>query len=171
MMLLGDKVILREWRESDLERLSALRNDIDLQRLLMSQARPNSVERVRQWLVERSARDDMVFFVVADGNDEAVGYIQVAAIDRFHGHGDLGICLSQSTQGLGIAAEACQLLEQYLIDTLALHKLTLRVLADNSRAIAFYRKHGYRDVGVLERHFRDGNSQHDVLLMERLLRR
>lgn len=170
-MLRGDKVMLREWRESDLERLAALRNDIDLQRLLMAQARPNSVERVRQWLTDRSARDDMVFFVIADDRDEAVGYIQVAGIDRVHGHGDLGICLSQPAQGHGVAAEACRLLEQYLTETLALHKLTLKVLAANSRAVAFYRKHGYREVGVLRRHFRDGDSYHDVLLMERLLRR
>jgi RimJ/RimL family protein N-acetyltransferase len=168
-MLRGDKVMLREWREADLERLATLRNDVALQRMLMAQARPNPVERVRQWLVDRGAREDMVFFVIAGEDDGVLGYIQVAGIDRFHGHGDLGICLSPEAHGLGAAAEACRLLERYLVDTMGMHKLTLKVLVDNTRAIAFYLKHGYREVGVLERHFRDGDSLHDVMIMERLL--
>lgn len=168
-MLRGDKVMLREWREADLERLATLRNDVALQRMLMAQARPNPVERVRQWLVDRGAREDMVFFVIAGEDDGVLGYIQVAGIDRFHGHGDLGICLSPEAHGRGAAAEACRLLEEYLVDTMGMHKLTLKVIADNARAIAFYRKLGYREVGVLERHFRDGDSLHNVMIMERLL--
>lgn len=168
-MLSGEHAVLREWRESDLVALAAMRNDVALQRLLMAQARPNSIERVRQWLVDRGRQEDMVFFVIADSDDAAVGYLQVANIDRFHGRGDLGICLSADAHGRGIAAEACTLLEDYLRGTLAMRKLCLQVLADNQRAIAFYHKHGYRDVGMLEQHFREGDSRHDVLLMERLL--
>lgn len=168
-MLKGKHVALREWRESDVGALTAIRNDIALQRLLMTQAKPNSVERVRLWLTERSNQENMVFFVIADRGDNAVGYLQVAYIDRFHGRGDLGICLLPDAHGRGIATEACQLLEQYSRDTLALHKLCLQVLVDNIRAISFYRKLGYRDVGILRQHFREGNSYHDVLLMERLL--
>lgn len=168
-MLSGEHAVLREWRESDLDLLAAMRNDVALQRLLMTQARPNSIERVRQWLVDRGGQEDMVFFVIADCGDAAVGYLQVANIDRFHGRGELGICLSPQAHGRGIAADACQLLERYVRDTFALHKLCLQVLADNDRAIAFYRKHGYREVGLLRQHFREGDARHDVLLMERLL--
>lgn len=169
-MLRGENVVLREWRETDLDGLASLRNDIELQRLLMTQARPNPNERVRQWLADRSSRDDMLFFVIAGHDDSVLGYVQVASIDRFQGHGELGICLSRAAQGRGVAGEASALLEDYLRTTLALRKLTLKVLVDNTRAIGFYRKHGYRDVGVLRQHFREGNHDyHDVLVMERLL--
>lgn len=169
-MLQGDKLVLRAWRESDLTTLAELRNDIDLQAMLMTQARPNSIERVRRWLVERSSRDDMVFFVVASRRDDAVlGYVQVAGIDRVHGVGELGICLSPSAQGSSLAQEACRLLYFYLRHTLALRKLTLRVLADNTRAIAFYMKTGYREVGRLKRQFLIGEQHQDVVIMERFL--
>ena len=46
-MLQGDTLVLREWREPDLDALAVLRNDIDLQTLLMTQATPNSADRVR----------------------------------------------------------------------------------------------------------------------------
>lgn len=166
----GDRLILREWRESDLDILTELRNDIQLQALLMTRAKPNSIERVRRWLTERSTRDDMVFFVAASRADDTVlGYLQVINLDIFQGVGELGICFSPSAQGQHLAEEACHLLEFYLKNTLALRKLTLQVLADNTRAIAFYRKSGYREVGRMERHFRVNDQYHDVLHMERFL--
>lgn len=162
-------VVLREWRESDLDALAALRNDFELQALLMARPRPNSRERVRAWLTTRGAQEDAVFFVVSDGEDSvALGYVQVTGIDVLNGCGDLGICLSPEAQGRGIAREACRLLEAYLRSNFALRKLTLRVLVDNTRAIAFYRKEGYREVGVLQRHHRVGDEYLDVMIMERL---
>ena len=169
-MLQGDKLTLREWRESDLEALAKLRNNVELQSLLMTQAKPNSIERVRRWLVDRSSSDDMVFFVAAACTDDAAfGYVQVAHIDRFHGVGEFGICLSASAQGSKLGLEACQLLDPYLRQALALRKLTLKVLADNTRAIAFYRRYGYREVGRMEAHFRANGQYRDVLIMERFL--
>jgi len=166
-VLQGDRLTLREWRESDVEALAKLRNNVQLQALLMTQARPNSIERVRRWLVDRSSTDDMVFFVAAQRTDDAaIGYVQVAHIDRFHGVGEFGICLSASAQGSKLAPEACQLLDPYLRQVLALRKLTLKVRADNARAIAFYLKYGYREVGRMESHFREKDKYHDVLIME-----
>lgn len=160
-------VVLREWRESDLEALTRLRNDFALQALLMSRPRPNSRERVRAWLVARGGQEDAVLFVVSRGEDgDALGYVQVTSIDPLNGCGDLGICLSTDVQGQGIARAACELLEGYLRTTFGLRKLTLRVLTDNARAIAFYRRAGYREVGVLQRHHRIGDDYRDVMIME-----
>jgi RimJ/RimL family protein N-acetyltransferase len=169
-VLSGETIELREWREADLDAIAALRNDIALQTLLMSQPRPNSLERVRTWLSSWAERADAVLFVIVGRADDAVlGYVQVANIDTFHGHGELGICLSRDAHGKNLARDACDLLEAYLVKTLVLRKLTLKVLASNQRAIGFYRKYGYRDVGVLERHYRAADVCHDVLVMERHL--
>lgn len=169
-MLSGARLTLREWREPDLPTLAALRNDLQLQALLMARARPNSIERVRNWLTDRSASDDMLFFVVASaGDDSVLGYVQVANIDRISGTGELGICLSRGAQGVGLAAECCDLLEVHAQTVYALRKFTLRVLATNRRAIAFYHKRGYRDAGRFERHFLVDGEYQDVILMERFL--
>ncbi len=169
-MLTGETIVLREWRESDLDALASLRNNIDLQMLLMSQPKPNSLERVRAWLTGWSGRADAVFLVIVRRVDDAIlGYMQVASIDTFHGHGELGICLAPEAHGKNVARDACDLLESYLLKGLALRKLGLKVLTDNHRAIGFYRKYGYRDVGVLERHYRTADGYHDVLVMERHL--
>lgn len=169
-MLSGERLILREWREHDLAALAALRNDAELQARLMAQARPNSVSRVRQWLADRTSADDGLLFVVASRDDDTpMGYVQVTGLDRANGTGELGICLSNAAQGKGHARECCILLEGYLRNTFSLRKLTLRVLADNTRAIRFYIKAGYREVGRLERHFLAAGRYHDVVLMERFI--
>lgn len=169
-MLRGARLTLREWREPDLPALAALRNDVELQALLMARARPNSIERVRNWLTDRSASDDMLFFVIASAVDDSVlGYVQVANIDRTSGTGELGICLARGAQGLGLAVECCDLLEGHAQTFFALRKFTLRVLATNGRAIAFYRKRGYREAGRFERHFLADGEYRDVILMERFL--
>lgn len=169
-MLVGKKVILRAWREEDLALLLALRNDAKLQAQLMTQPRPNSVERVKQWLSEKSSRADGVFFVVAtQEDDQAIGYVQALNMNMLHGHADFGICLSSSAQGQGYGRETLTLLESYLHGTFALRKLMLQVLVENTSAIAFYRNHGFTDAGLLSGHFYLNGRFCDVAIMEKLL--
>lgn len=166
----GAAIRLRGWQEADLPALSMLRNDVELQAKLMARARPNPISRVREWLEERTAQIDLLLFVIADRDDDAVlGYVQAAALDMFHGHCDLGICLSPAVHGRGIATAALELMYAHLRDRHGLRKVCLRVRADNARAIAFYRREGYVGVGRLAAHYREGDACVDVILMERFL--
>ena|SRR5271165_5332643 len=169
-MLVGQNVTLRAWRDSDLEVLTALRNDSKLQAQLMTQPRPNSTVRVRQWLSEKSSRTDGVFFIVAtQKEDRAIGYVQVLNLDLLNGHGDLGICVSPAAQGQGYGRETLALLEVYLRRTFALRKLMLQALADNAGALAFYHECGYGNAGRLTEHFYTDGRFCDVVLMEKFL--
>ena len=169
-MLFGEHVVLRAWREADVPAMQILRNDIELQDALMSEARPNSAERTRQWLSERSCRDDMLFFVVADRTDDSpLGFVQVAEINRRNGTGVLGICFLPMAQGQGFGMSVVGLLENYLFRVLGLRKLLLYVLAGNVRAIRLYEKSGFRRVGTLSRHHKTIEGYVDVVVMEHLL--
>lgn len=169
-MLEGTMLQLRGWREADLPALSILRSDVELQAKLMARAQPNPIGRVREWLLERANQTDLLLFVIAARDDDAVlGYVQAAALDTFQGHCELGICLSPDAQGRGIAAAAIDLLHRYLFDRYRIRKVGLRVRADNARAIAFYRRDGYLEVGRLAGHYREDEAYIDVILMERFL--
>ena len=169
-MLTGPDVILRAWRDDDVAALARLRNDVALQQQLMAQPRPNSHARVLQWLKDRSERTDGVFFVVAAASDDrAVGYVQLADMDIFHGHARLGICLSPDAQGTGWAAQAMALLEAYVREVFGLRKIVLEVLCSNARAIRFYDKQGFSTVGVLRQHVFMHGAHVDVQWMEKLL--
>lgn len=161
------RVRLRPWQQADLPALLRWRNDVPLQEQLMARPRPNTQEQVVRWLEDRTARSDMAFYVVAALADDApLGYVQVADLDLVDGTGELGICLGPEAQGRGYADEAIRLLAAELRPR-GLRKLTLRVRDDNERAIAFYRRTGWRDVGVYHRHFAVPGGHRDVLLMER----
>jgi diamine N-acetyltransferase len=169
-MLTDDRLTLRPWHKDDVDALSRLRNDVNLQEALMSQPRPNNEVRVRQWLEEKSSRDDGVFFVIADqATDTALGFIQTVDIDTLHGTGSMGICLAPEAQGQGNGASAIALLEDYLQRVFGLRKLTLSVLADNTSAISLYTKLGFSEIGRWTKHYFTGSQYKDVVLMEKLL--
>lgn len=169
-LLCGDKVILRAPHDDDLPMLAELRNDVELQTRLMSIARPNSVERVREWLTRRGSDPDGLFFIVAHRVDNATaGFVQVQRIDWVHGHAWLGICLAASARGVGIGGETLSLVESYLVNRFRLRKLMLEVLAINQRAVGFYSRAGYEIAGIWRRHFYADGQFHDVQIMEKHL--
>ena len=109
---------------------------------------------------------DFLLYVIAARSDDAVlGYLQAASLDMFHGHCELGICLSPEAQGRGIASAALELLYAYLRDQCGLRKIGLRVRADNERAIAVYRKRGFTEEGLRRRQYRSGDTFRDEVLM------
>ncbi len=161
---------LREVRESDLPVLSGIRNDTDLQLALMATPRPNTIERVREWLQRRAGDPNGAFFVVAVADPDAVaGFVQLTGIDLLHRYADFGICIVSEHQGNGVADETLTLLERYARNVLGLRKLVLKVLASNVRAVSFYERSGFHRVGVLIDHHLQNGSFHDVLIMEKKL--
>jgi diamine N-acetyltransferase len=166
----GEALCLRAPVEADLPLVAALRNDLALQASLLGTPHPNTPAMARDWMARRLADPNEIFFLVADAaTDEALGYVMVAGIDPLHRHGELGICLAPAHQGRGLGREVLALLEGYARDVLALRKIGLQVLTANARAIALYRRAGFREVGVRQAHHYFQGAYHDVLVMEKLL--
>lgn len=166
-MIEGQNIKLRVWRKDDLTFLAMLRNDIKLQAQLLARARGSTEEQVRMWL---DGRADRFFFIIANVTDDiGIGYIQVTDVDTLNQHGELGICLSPESRGLGYGGEAINLTCDYLINTWRLRKLSLRVLADNKAALRCYEKIDFKRCGVLRQHVFFEGSWRDIVLMERLL--
>jgi diamine N-acetyltransferase len=171
-MISGDKIALRAWTECDVEVLVDIRNDVQLQQLLMARAKPNSRARTINWLTEKSGAQDTVFFVIAEMvSNKAVGYVQVVDIDFLDGTGYLGICLDWKAQGKGYGHEVLRLLETYMKNSFGMRKISLNVLSDNESAVAFYRKADYDEVGRMRDHFYLNGEFRDVLIMEKRLGR
>lgn len=172
-IVIGDnRIELRAWREQDIDALGRLRNDVLLQEMLLSRPRPNSADRVRDWVTEKSNREDGVFFVIAArSNDQVLGYIQVVNMSAMNGTGELGICIGPDLQGSGYGTAAMTLLEDYLKRTFGVRKLVLHVSADNQGAVNFYINLGFDEVGCMKQHFLKGGEYTDVLIMEKFLSR
>lgn len=168
-MSAAPRVVLRRWEEADLPALLRLRNDVALQAQLLARARGSDEPKVRAWLAARDAAG-AVLLVVADAADGRVlGYVQAVDLDREDGRADVGICLAPEAQGRGLGSEAMRALLGHLHAREGIGKVTLRVRADNARAIRCYRGLGFRECGLLRAHARFDGRWIDVVAMEAFL--
>ena len=169
-MLSSHPTLLRMPMEEDKPQLLAMRNDIELQSMLMSRAKPNSPHKIDEWLNKRLSDENGIFFIISDvETNEVVGYLQLLNIDLINRRGELGICMATEYSGKGYATQALKLLELYIKKAFNIQKITLQVLSENLRAINFYKKTGFRQIGIYEDHFYFNNIFHDVVLMEKKL--
>lgn len=158
-------------RDEDLIVLGTLRNDLPTQYALLAdpQVGLHDTASVKAW-VDRRVRDDFgIFRVIADEDDCAVGFVQIVDIDRRSRHGSIGVAVLAEERGKGHAESAMLAMFALAVDSERLDKLVLQVRDDNP-ARKLYEKLGFREVGILARHYRGPDSWHDVVVMERPLR-
>ena len=169
-MLKGSEVELRAWQEEDVATMKMIRNDVQLQETLMSEARPNSIERTRQWLSEKTQHPDTLFFVIASTDkNQPIGFVQVTDINRRSGWGYLGICLVTSQQAKGLGSKVLNLLENYLIQVTGLRKLLLHVVGNNIPAIKLYKKFDFKYLYRRRNYFSTNLISLDAIVFSRFL--
>jgi len=169
-MIHSKRLCLRPWQESDLFFLQGLRNDIDLQALLLSTARGSSFSAVRKWVEDKSTGADRLFFVIELKDAKTpIGYIQLSLEPRATQTFQFGLCLSTAYQAQGYGSELLSVIESYLKIQLNTHKLMLQVDESNLHAIACYKKLGYRKIGIMQQHIFVQGSLRNVIIMEKFL--
>ena len=84
-------------------------------------------------------------------------------------HASIDIVLHPDWCNRGLGTDALRTLARHLFDHLGHHRLTIDPSVSNARAIASYRKVGFRDVGVMRRYERaNDGTWRDSLLMDLL---
>ncbi len=113
--------------------------------------------------------DEGVGFVVElDG--EMIGFIQYfEETDPSYRHAMIDIVLHPDWCNRGLGTDAVRTLVRHLFDDLGHHRVTIDPAAVNARAIASYRKVGFKDVGVMRKYERaNDGTWRDSLLMDLL---
>jgi aminoglycoside 6'-N-acetyltransferase len=159
--LRGERVLLRPGRPEDADRLFRIRNEPEVAR------RWGSVD-IQEEIGEEFIETEEGFVIEADG--EVVGAIQYHEENEpMYRHAGIGIYLTTSRHGQGLAAEAIRLLARYLFEERGHHRLTIDPAADNAAAIRAYEKAGFRRVGIMRNYERGPDGVwHDGLLMDML---
>ena len=124
---------------------------------------PYGEDEASKW-VERNLRHPLAWAVEVNG-----GLLGEARLDSLEPHdrrARLAIGLYDPAQlGLGFGREAIDLVLSYAFGTLALHRIDLRVLAFNERAIRCYRACGFVEEGRERQSARIGDQWHDDIIM------
>ena len=161
-VLPGRAVVLRPATLGDVPRLVAMLGTPEVSRWWGT---PKTAGALSRDLVD----EDAAYFAVTVGG-ELAGMIQYheenepdyrsAGIDLF---------LAPRYQGRGLGTDAARTMARHLLFDRGHHRLTIDPAAHNARAIASYRKLGFRPVGVMRQYERGSDGTwHDGLLMDLL---
>lgn len=147
--LVGDKIYLspKVNNEEALEKLTIWFNDFDTTDYLGKSNRIVTYEDERKYL-EDNTNDEYLFFIVEKNTDNLIGTIGLHKINHVHGTSTLGIFIGdQEARNKGYGSEAIKLILDYGFNYLNLNNISLDVLEFNKRAIACYKKCGFKEYG------------------------
>ena len=165
-VLQGTKVILRPITMEDTERIVRWRNDPQVQKKFIYR-QPFTAEGHIQWMQTKVATGAVVqYMIVEQQTGRPVGSVYYRDIDAIHNSAEFGIFIGElDARGVGLGTETARLFVRFGFETLGLHRIYLRVLAENIPARKSYEKGGFRTEGFArEMVYLDG-EYHDVVFM------
>ncbi|MDX1447877.1 MAG: GNAT family protein [Acidimicrobiia bacterium] len=170
MPLEGERVVLREVRETDLDVFVQLRNDLATQAWSRTLPPDYTTEMIRRryWDRDFSYRRDHGIFIIEDrAGGEAVGMISYGeVVDRFEA--TWGMALDRSRWGTGLAHDAADTLLRFFFEELGLRLVRLYTQTENERAVGAFRRLGFKEsVRTPEAIFKSGRYA-DNLMMDLL---
>jgi len=164
LVLHGERVVLRPAVDADAARLA----EILATQEVATWWGAYPLERVREEMTDGPYEDELTFVVEVDG--VVIGLIQQwEEHEPQYRHAGIDISLHPDWHGRGLGTDAVRTLARHLFEDLGHHRVTIDPAAHNERAIASYRKVGFKPVGIMRNYERapDG-TWHDGLLMDLL---
>lgn len=162
LTLQGDRVFLRPLAEEDLPRLLAILQE------------PGVSEWWACYDMNRLRADTLEYEgsvpLAIELEGQLIGIIMfVEENDPFYRYASIDVSIAAHLLGQGLGTDAIRTLARYLFEERGHHRLTIDPAVANARAIAAYKKVGFKPVGVMRDYEKgaDGNW-HDNLLMDML---
>lgn len=167
--LTGTAVTLRPITDADTDLIVKWRNTPSVvQNFIFRQT--FTPEMHRSWLATKVATGQVVQYIILDNADgKPVGSVYYRDIDNHNRSAEYGIFIGEeSARGKGLGTETARLFTDFGFAGLHLHRISLRVLAENTAARRSYEKAGFVQEGV----FRDmellDGAYRDVVFMAKL---
>ena len=167
-MLNQDNLVLRPILRSDLEKLNKWKNDEEIFMFLGGGFNPQSIDQQALWIDKIINIDDKNKRFIIEVDSEAIGLIGLYNIHNIYQNCEIGMYIGEKDfQG----KDACNLIEKYAFEYLNMRKIKLFVVDDNSKALKFWRKLGYKIVGTLEEERYIKGQFRDLVIMEKFLQK
>ncbi len=165
-VLAGSQVVLRELRASDAASLFALLTTEEVSRFISPP--PSTVEGFERFIAwtlrQRTAGAYACFAVTLAGDDTAIGIFQLRQLEPGFGTAEWGFAIGSPFWGTGVFEDGADLLVNFAIDTVGVHRLEARAAVRNGRGNGALRKIGAVQEGVLRKSFlRNGEYLDQVL--------
>ncbi len=166
----NDRIFLRKMEYSDTENIvkwrnsASVRNNFIYQELFTKESHENWIRT----MVETGKVDQLIICLKDDLNGAGipVGSVYIRDIDWNHNKAEYGIFIGEeSARGKGVGSQAASLMIEYCFRQLKLHRLFLRVFAENKQAIRSYEKAGFVQEAYLKDDVKINGEYCDIVLM------
>lgn len=147
--ILGARIYLSPIDPGDLERYVKWLTDIEVTRWLGTVSNVVTLANERAWIENTTQATDQYHFgiVLRDGN-RLLGGVSLMDVNLVDRSATLGIFIGEEEdRSKGYGAEAIGLLLDYGFHWLGLYNIDLHVNCENTRAIACYKRAGFREYG------------------------
>lgn len=166
VMMEGQDIYLRPMEPSDTDNIIKWRNTDFVRRNFIYQ-KPFTRQGHENWTKTMIDTGKAVQFIICTREgDGPVGSVYLRDIDRNHNKAEYGIFIGEGQAlGKGYGTQAARLMISYAFGRAGLHKLMLRVLAENGQALRSYEKAGFvREAYLKDEVFLEGCYK-DVIYM------
>jgi ribosomal-protein-alanine N-acetyltransferase len=162
----GPGVTLRELMPQDAETLTSLLSDSEVCRYIPPPPpTANRFSRFIQWARDqRESGRVLCFGVVPESSDTAVGIFQLHELEVPFSLAEWGFVIGRPYWGTGLFEHSARAFLEFAFETVGVHRLEARAMADNARANAVLRRLGSSEEGHLRRSFLLGGEYHDDVL-------
>jgi UDP-4-amino-4,6-dideoxy-N-acetyl-beta-L-altrosamine N-acetyltransferase len=164
MTLKGEKVSIRPITRDDTDMVLSWRNS-DLVKQFFIYRKDITREEHLSWFENKIEKGAVVQFII-EAEEGPVGSVYIQNINKTHRNGEYGIFIGEpNALGKGYGTDAGRLILKYAFETLNLHKVYLRVIDNNIRAIKSYEKLGFSVDGVLKDDVCIDGEFRDIVIM------
>ena len=166
----NENIFLRKMEYADTDSIVKWRNSDYVREHFIYQAlfTKESHENWIHTMVETGKVEQLIICLKDNSVEDGVpvGSVYIRDIDKAHNKAEYGIFIGEeAARGRGIGSQAAVLMIQYCFETLKLHRLFLRVFADNTQAIRSYEKAGFVKEAYLKDDVRIQGKYRDIVLM------
>ena len=163
--LVGKDVYLSPRSPEDAEQYTKWINDPSVSDGLGNTSHLIGLEGEREYLARQDTGHQ--FAIVRREDDVLLGSCGIDSIQPVHRCASVGLFIGEEeNRGRGYGGQALSLLLDYGFDTLNLHSVSLSVFSFNERAIACYRRTGFREAGRQRESYFVRGQFYDRIIMD-----
>ena len=168
-MYSGQLVKLRAYKEEDIEKATVYINDEEVKKLMDSTIPfPMTKWQEEEWIRSRKANTDFTYdFAIEDlKTGKYIGGCSINECDVKNRTCVVGIMIGDKEYwGKGYGSDALKVLIKFIFEEVNMNKIKLNVFSFNNRAIACYKKVGFKEEGILRKEIYRNGKYHDEIIM------
>ncbi len=168
-VLQGETLLLRPITDADTDDIVRWRNDPAVRSNFLFRE-PFTPELHRAWLRNKVETGEVIQYIIVErASGRSIGSVYFRDVDVKNESAEYGIFIGEAdARGRGFGTETARLFTRFGLETLGLHRISLRLIPGNEAARRSYEKAGFRKEGLFRDFARPDGVYTDVLFMARL---